>query len=1112
MGQDSVEPINPWNSRARETLAPPAKQARSDRNVSALISRLFASFRGYLLRFHAFSTGQMGRLRVHFWSRRMAELTKEEKLRLLTLILESRHADLREQNLNRQGKGHFHVSGMGHEALAALGMQLRDGDYIAGYYRDRGLVLGRGVTTQDLALDYFAKRDGQSHGRQMPSHYSYASKGIWSVPTPTGSQLLPGCGLAWGIRLDKKPNVVVTTVGDAASRQGDFYEAMSFAKERQLPLLFVVEDNKYGISSPTSKIHPRALEVVNPDDWQVIDGSDVQAVYDAGAEAFESMRAGGGPRFLWVDMERLSSHTSSDDQKLYRTAEELTACEERDPLRRWSERLISEGILTSEEYEKLDQQIKERIRKEFSEAERAQDPSADELFVQVTGKLPELDDEILPPGKYRIGDTINKTLHRGLTETKDRIIFGEDIEDPKGGVFRLTQRLSTEFPDQVFNSPLAESTIVGVGCGLASYGKRPVFELQFIDFIGPAWNQVVTNLCNLRWRSFGSWKCPLVLYAPYGAYLPGGSLWHSQANEAVIAHYPGINIAIPSTPEDAAGLLWSAMHAEDPTFVLIPKHLLWAEHESKSPIRPVPLGVARKCRAGSDVTVVAWGNTMEKSIEALDKIGDEISAELLDLRSIVPWDKQAIEESVRRTGRLVVVQEDTENCSVGQMIIAHIASQSDLWDSMLAPPILVSKGNVMIGYNPIYEYAALPDVERIVSALKQSAATTQRRAVADRAVAGGRGEPGDARAAISQPGSPTPATTAPAATPTGKTQSITVPIMGEGIRAAKVVSLLKNPGDPIELDDPLCEVETDKAVYPIESSFAGVMGEWKVNVGDNVEIGQELGSIVTDAPVGEPVRLPGKLAASPTAHPPGSATPATTAPARTAASDRMIREPALSPTITRKLSRVIPANLQIDARWDAIRKARDAAKKTNGKDAASPSVMIAWAVVRAMESHPAFRRLMLEDDQIIENDNFDLGVAVALENDRLATAVIVEANKKSWPEFVQVYADSLTATRGGRVDAMNAPVVISSLGAFGVKVGAPIVVPPSVGTLFVGTAHPEIIPNGKKSETTEVVTLSLTFDHRVVNGAGAASFVHAIKEQIENFKLPARKADKVAAR
>src|SRR3989440_11963059 len=357
----------------------------------------------------------------------MPALSKEDKLRLLTILLESRHGDLREQNLNRQGKGHFHVSGMGHEGLAGLGVALVDGDYVVPYYRDRALVLGRGVASRELALDYFAKRKGQSHGRQMPSHYSYASRGIWSVPTPTGSQLLPACGIAWGIQLDNKSSVVVTTVGDAATRQGDFFEAVCFAKERKLPVLFVVEDNKYGISSPTRKINPRALDVLEPNDWQEIDGSDVEQIYDAGLKAFESMRAGGGPAFFWVNMERLSSHTSSDDQKLYRTADELAECEKCDPLKRWSERLIAEGVIMADEYAKLDQEIKERIRNEFAEAERAEDPSADELKLQVTGDLPQLNDEVLPAGKKRSGGTINKTLRRGLRESNDRISFGEDV-------------------------------------------------------------------------------------------------------------------------------------------------------------------------------------------------------------------------------------------------------------------------------------------------------------------------------------------------------------------------------------------------------------------------------------------------------------------------------------------------------------------------------------------------------------------------------------------------------------------------------------------------------------------------------------------------------------
>src|SRR5438034_1846057 len=848
----------------------------------------------------------------------MPEPTREEKLRLLTILLESRHGDLREQNLNRQGKGHFHVSGMGHEALATISIQMQEDDYIVPFYRDRALVLGRGVSSQQLAIDYFAKAKGESHGRQMPSHYSCAEKHIWSVPTPTGSQLLPACGIAWGIKLDGKNAVVVATVGDAATRQGDFYEAICFAKEKKLPLLFVVEDNGYGISSPTRKINPRALDVVQPNDWRELDGANVGEMYELTAKALAHIRAGKGPVFFWVMMERLSSHTSSDDQKLYRSAEELQALEKCDPLKRWKDQLIKEGAITAEEFAKIDNEIKERIRREYSEAEKAEDPSPNELLANVAKSPPRIDQEILPPGKYRIGDTVNKTLRAGLEEDPRRIIFGEDIEDPKGGVFRLTQKLSTKFPNQVFNSPLAESTILGVGCGLAAYGKRPVFELQFIDFIYPGFNQVVTNISNLRWRSFGNWKCPLVIYAPYGAYLPGGSLWHSQANESALAHYPGLSVVIPSTPEDAAGLLWTAMHSEDPVIFLIPKHLLWAEHESREPIRAVPLGQARKCSEGTDLTLVAWGNTIEKSLEAIAKIDNETSVEVIDLRSIVPWDKAAIEESVRKTRRLVVVQEDTENCSVGQMIISHIASAPELWNEMISPPILVSKANVMIGYNPIYEYAALPDVERIVSAIQRSVATKQERAV----VAAGvdRGVP-VAEPEYVQPGSTIPAT---ADVSKQRAQSITVPLMGEGIRNAKIVSLLKKPGDAIALDDPLCEVETDKAIYPIESSFAGVMGEWKTTVVETVEIGQELGTILTgEASPADQFQATAKASGDGVEAAVPSRKETRPAPEDTRSYTRIA--PALSPTITRKLSHVIPANLQIDARWAAIRKARDEA-------------------------------------------------------------------------------------------------------------------------------------------------------------------------------------------
>ncbi len=1025
-------------------------------------------------------------------------LSTELKRKLLLTILESRHGDLREENLNRQGKGHFHVSGQGHEAMAAVGMLMQPDDYACPYYRDRGFVLGRGVTTRQLALDYMAKRESSSSGRQMPSHYSYPEFHIWSVPTPTASQLLPACGMAWGMKLDGKKSLTLATVGDAATRQGDFYEAVAFAKEHKLPLLLVVEDNGYGISSPTRRTNPLALNVLAAEEWVLVDGWDVEQVHTVAAEMMDRIRAGGGPVFIWMKLERLTSHTSSDDQKIYRSSEELSTLSDRDPLKALKEQMIAEGALTAEEFEKLDGETKEKVRGDYVAAEKAENPLAGDLEANVVHAMPDLDHEMFKPGKYRMGDMINLTLRAGLDANPRRMIFGEDVEDPKGGVFTLTKRLSTDFPQQVFNSPLAESTILGVACGLASYGRSRVFEMQFIDFIYPGWNQLVTNLATLRWRTFGKWTCPAVIYAPYGAYLPGGSLWHSQANEAAIAHFPGLNVVIPSTPEDAAGLLWSAMHGDDPTLVLIPKHMLWAEREVTDAISAVPIGQARRFTEGRDVTIVAWGNTVEKSLEAIAQLGDSASVELIDLRSIVPWDREMIEESVRKTGRLVVVQEDTENCSVGQMIISHLAGRPDVWSRLVSPPLLVSKGNVMIGYNPIYEYAALPDTERIIDAVHRVVHGT----LTPRAVSSPESKL-ETRPPGRVPGDREVAPPVISASTNGSVDVVVkVPVMGEGIRAASIVSLLKQPGDKVVLDEALCEVETDKAVYPVEASMAGVLKEWRCKIGDTVNIGGELAVMTVPA------------ASAPTAGSHGAPSehiPA--APARHLSIQQLQQvprsasavaaggvAPALAPAISRRLADVVPVNMQLDVPWKNIRTAREVSKKA-GLDY-SPSLMLAWSITRAMEKHAAFRRLVQKDGRIEEQPDFDLGVAVALEGDRLATASIHGANKLDWKSFAAAYGQSLADARAGKPEDVQTPLNLTSLGGFGIEVATPMVVPPAMSTLFVGKSHERMINDNGVVYPVEVATLSLTFDHRVVNGAGAAAFLNEVKLQVAGFVLP----------
>ena len=1074
-------------------------------------------------------------------------LNKEQRRHLLRTMLESRLGDLREESLNRQGKGHFHVSGRGHEALSAIGAQLREGDFILPYYRDRGLCLGRGMTTKHLSLEYFAKRESASRGRMMPSHFSSRELNIVSVPTPLGSQLLPACGVAWGMKLDGKDGVVVTTIGDAASRQGDFYEAISFATEKKLPVLVLVEDNAYGISTPTRKTNPLAIDVLNKAQWQVIDGSDVEVVHAEAQKAIAKLRKGEGPVFLWCQLERLSSHTSSDDHTLYRSKEDIAALEQHDPIRVLREKMIKAGELTEAEFTAWEEEIKEKVRAEYMAAEKAEDPRADELFLDVTGASPDLDEELFKPGSYRMGDLINKTLRAGLDADPGRMIFGEDVEDPKGGVFRLTQKLSTDFPEQVFNSPLAESTIFGLAGGLALYGRRPVFELQFIDFSFPGFNQLVQNLANLRWRSNGAWKVPAVFYAPYGAYLPGGSLWHSQANESAFAHFPGINVVIPSTPEDAAGLLWTAMHGEDITLFLAPKHMLWAEVASAQPIKSIPLGQARIVTPGDDLTIVAWGNTMEKAREAIAELQGEVSVELIDLRSIMPWDKATIEASVRKTGRLIVIQEDTEACSVGQMIVTHLMGRTDLWAAMKAPPQLITKGNVMIGYNPIYEYAALPAVPQIVEAIWASVSLDVARGTVPSVGAVGGALRPDPQEDASSSGHKAPPTVAPAPAADSHAPQNTViagtndiivrvPIMGEGLRSAKVVNLAKKPGNAVKHDDVLCELETDKAVYPVEASFAGQLKEWRIKLDDTVLIGQEIAVVTGDAAsvaglpiegaapkpaaatVGGASRPDLQPAASLSGHkaPPtvsGSApklaAPApsvASAPAPVAASPGMkgnVRQPALHPAITKRLAAVVPANMLMDVFWTPLKKAREEAKAKLGKAAPSPSAMMAWCVTRAQEKHAAFRCIVGKDGNIYEQPDFDQGVAVALEGDRLATAAISAANRLSFADFSAAYNRAVEETRAGKLLDVQAPVNITSLGAFGVESATPIVVPPAVATLFIGTAHERMINDGGVVYPAEVVTLSLTFDHKVVNGAGAAAFLQEVKKQFETFKLPA---------
>lgn len=653
---------------------------------------------------------------------------RDEGIDLLRHMMLSREGDRREAILLRQGKGWFHLASAGHEGIAALACHLTASDYIFPGYRDRALVQAHGYAVEDFARDFLARRGSSSEGRNLPGHVSSRRLNIYSISSPVGSQCLPAVGAAMALKIGNENAVATCHIGDAATRQGEFYEAVCMALDRQLPVVFVVEDNGYGISTPTRHTTPLALKCLPVDRVTVLNGLDASEIYRTGGSAVDSARRGDGPQILWCKVERLESHTNADDHRIYRSPTELEALTTMDPIQRLAQKLVEDGLLTWSRVADMWREANEVVRDVYRriEADPFPDPASvrSETFGPAVSSPPPPegeDDE--PVSDLTMARAVNRIFQIGLESDPSLFFFGEDIADPKGGVFGLTRELSTRFPGRVVNSPLAEATILGVAAGMGAVGYRPVFELQFIDFILPAFNQLVSQVSNLRWRTNGDWSCPLVLYAPYGAYLPAGGTWHSQSNEGWFAHIPGLRVAVPSTPRDAAGLFWSAFNDLDPSLILVPKHLFHAKFPVEpGPFKAVPFGKARMVRAGSDVTVVVWGNCVELAEQAARRLAAErgVSVEILDLRSIVPCDWNAIAASLAKTGRLVVAQEDARTCGFGQAIIAEMTAYDDRFFSLASAPRLISRPDVQIPFCPDLETSILPSVEDIVDAVDQS--------------------------------------------------------------------------------------------------------------------------------------------------------------------------------------------------------------------------------------------------------------------------------------------------------------------------------------------------------------------------------------------------------
>lgn len=645
---------------------------------------------------------------------------------LLRIMLTSRWIDRLEMELIHRGEGFFHVGGAGHEATAALAAHLGPQDWLHLHYRDKALMVARGMKPRGFFDSLVCNADSFSAGRQMCSHPSAAALNIMSMSAPVGNNALQSVGVAHELLAQQCPGnpLVFCAFGDGTTQQGEVLEAIAEAVRSKLPVLFLIEDNRYAISTVTTgrTFYDRpdgeadefyGLPVIR------IDGRDPLACDTAFAEIVAGLRAGNGPALVVFQVERLSHHTNADDERVYRADAELEALRKSaDPVRVLSDQLLAAGVRQAE-LDLIDADVQQRVRADAEASIAAPQPLAN---FDARPALPSNFPVNPPPAPAISGppltmlDALKETLRHHLGTDSRVSLYGQDIEDPKGDVFGVTRGLSKQFPGRVRNAPLTESTIAGVSIGRALAGGRPVGFIQFADFLPLAYNQLANELGSIHWRSGGEWSVPAIIMSPCGGYRPGLGPFHAHTHESTYAHVPGIDVVMPSTAEDAAGLLNAAFASGRPTLFLYPKVLLndASVATASAPSHTfVPPGKARIVVAGDDITLVAWGATVavcKRAAAALAKAG--VHAEVIDLRSITPWDKDAILTSVRKTGRLVVVHEDNHTCGFGAEVVATASEYAGV-------PIRtkrVTRPDTYVPCNYANQLEVLPSVKRVLTA------------------------------------------------------------------------------------------------------------------------------------------------------------------------------------------------------------------------------------------------------------------------------------------------------------------------------------------------------------------------------------------------------------
>ena len=682
---------------------------------------------------------------------RFAGLGEEALIQAFRIIQTARRLDDREITLKRQNRIYFQISGAGHEAVqTAAGMVLRPGhDWFFPYYRDRALCLALGVTPYDMLRQAVgAASDPASAGRQMPSHWGSPSLHIVSASSPTGTQFLQAAGAAEGGRYRRggDPEVVLVSAGDGSTSEGEFWESLNIACLKRLPLLYLIEDNGYAISVPiecqTAGRNISALVSGFPDLFrQEIDGTDFLASYRALVTAAAYCRSGSGPAFVHAHVIRPYSHSLSDDERLYKPPAEREAEAARDPVLTFPRFLVDEGVLDRQMLQRIIHEIDQEIHDATQHALHDEPPVPESALAHLySGTVDPTSQGFASEPAFHgapmtMVDLINATLREEMRRNPDILVFGEDVADcsrsenlrevkGKGGVFKATAGLQAEFGmERSFNTPLAEAAIVGRAIGMALRGLKPVAEIQFFDYIWPAMMQLRDELATMRWRSGGGFSCPVVIRVPIGGYLNGGAIYHSQSGEVEFTHIPGLRVVMPSNALDACGLLRTALRSDDPVLFLEHKKL-YREPYNRSP-HPgegftIPFGRARVVKPGGSVTVVTYGALVQKAMLAATQVerrNPGASIEILDLRSLAPYDWEAIRTSVAKTSRVLIAHEDTLSWGYGAEIAARIADE--LFDRLDAPVRRVAALDTWVGYHPNLEAAILPQTETVLEEIEK---------------------------------------------------------------------------------------------------------------------------------------------------------------------------------------------------------------------------------------------------------------------------------------------------------------------------------------------------------------------------------------------------------